>query len=180
MAALANDDVKGLRQYISAAGEPKGSRGLPEFSAGGDMVDASTRDHSVLDAAVQCGSLVCARFLLANGANVGTAEVRAAFRGGNREVLRLLWDAFPYAKPMELALEAARSWNATGLRWLLARKAGALPFHDLSRLFKAACLSGSCSCALSVIGSALPPLRNCAFRVRSGGPDVLSVAEWRV
>jgi hypothetical protein len=156
MAALAIDDLDGLRQHSSATGEPNSDQYLRVVSVGGDVFKASkgdTRDLSVLAVAAQEGAVRCARFLLTNGANVGAPEVEAAFRGGSVELMRLLWDAFPYAKPTELALEAVRSWNATGLRWLLQHKLGALSFDVLIRLFKGSCSCGSYSCASSVLDS---------------------------
>jgi hypothetical protein len=165
-------------------------------SGGGDVYGASTRetrDLSVLAVAAQFGAVGCVRFLLANGAVVRTDEVVAAFRGGNMELMRLLWDAFPYAPPMVLALEAVRSWNAIGLRWLLDHRKGALSFHDLVRLFRGACLSGSYSCACSVLGSSasaasqlrlLPPvgavgrvLRGGLACLQEGGREVPFIAD---
>jgi hypothetical protein len=156
IATLASDDVEALRSHVCATGEAVHNQSLRGVSTRGDVFGDSTRetrDFPVLVVAAQLGAVDCVRFLLANGALVRAAEVVAAFRGGNVEVMRLLWDAFPYAPPIVLALEAARSWNATGLRWLLAHKLDALSFHDLVRLFKGACLSGSHSCACLVLGS---------------------------
>jgi hypothetical protein len=110
------------------------------------------RDFSLLAVAAQFGAVRCAQFLLANGARVQAAEVEAAFRGGNAELMRLLWDACPRANPVEIAVEATKSWNMVGLRWLLDHKMGALSSCDVLRLFEKACLSGSYWCGSSVLG----------------------------
>jgi hypothetical protein len=102
--------------------------------------------------AAQLGAVDCVRCLLMSGVKVGASEVEAAFRGGNLEVMRLLWDAFPRANPLELALEAMKSWNVACVRWLLKHKIGELSASDLVRLFEGACSSGSYSCGSSVLG----------------------------
>jgi hypothetical protein len=95
-----------------------------------------TRGLSVLAVAAHLRAVGCVRFLLMNGAVVQPAEIGAAFRGGSVEWMRLLWDAFQYAKPLDVVLKAVQSWNATGLRWVLDHKKGAISFHDLVRLFR--------------------------------------------
>jgi hypothetical protein len=110
------------------------------------------RELSILAVAAQCGAVGCVRWFLMNGAKVGGAEVEAAFRSGNNELMRSLWDAFPRATPIELALEAVKSWNVAGLCWLLDHKMRTLSSHDLVRLFQGACSSGSYSCGSSVLG----------------------------
>jgi hypothetical protein len=67
-------------------------------------------------------------------------------------LIRVLWDAFPEVNVVELALEAARSWNISVLRWLLEHKIVSLSPGDVKRLFDGACASGSCSCASLVFG----------------------------
>jgi hypothetical protein len=117
---------------------------------------------SILAVAVQLEAVNCVRFLLAVGAKVGASEVEAAFRGGKIQLMGLMWNAYPCVKPLELAIEAVKSWNAAGLRWLLGKKMGDLSSGDLVRLFEAACLSGSYSCGSSVLsfsGSAASHLR---------------------
>jgi hypothetical protein len=106
----------------------------------------------MLAVAAQFGAVRCAVFLMTSGARLGTAEVAAAFRGRNVELMRLLWDAFPTANPLEVAFEAVNSWNVAGLRWLLGNKINALSPNDLVLLFKGACSAGSYSCGSSVIG----------------------------
>jgi hypothetical protein len=65
--------------------------------------------------------------------------------------MRLLWEAFPRANSLELALEVVKSWNVGGLRWLLDHKASDLSSRDWVRLFSGACASGSYLCAASVL-----------------------------
>jgi hypothetical protein len=64
-------------------------------------------------------------------------------------MMRLLWDAFPSAEPLKMALEAVKSWNVAGFRWLLDSKMGVLSPSELVRPFEAAC---SYSCGSSVLG----------------------------
>jgi hypothetical protein len=93
---------------------------------------------------------------------------------------------------MVLALEAVRSWNAVGLRWLLEQKKIALSSRDLVRLFKCACSSGSYSCAFSVLdtgGFAAAQLRlqrpvgrvgrgfGCGMAYLKGGREVSFLAD---
>jgi hypothetical protein len=144
---------------LFTAGDPNFNQSLRVVRAGGDVVVAPTvgsRALSILAVAAQFGSMSCVRCLLAGGARVGKSEVEAAFRCGNAELMRLLWDAFPRAEPLGLAFEVLKSWNAAGLRWLLNHKIGAPAFFDLFRLFKRACWSGSYSCASSVLGFNAP------------------------
>jgi hypothetical protein len=147
LAALAGDDVEGLRSSLFLPG-------LRVVSAGGDIFASSTGDGrqlSILALATQFGAVRCTKFLLTSGAKAGASEVAAASRGGDVELMRMLWEAFPDANPLEAALEAVKSWNLAGLRWLLDTKIDALSPNDLVRLFKGACSSGSYSCASSVM-----------------------------
>jgi hypothetical protein len=57
--------------------------------------------------------------------------------------MRLFWQACPSANPLVVGMEAAKSWNVTGLRWLLGHKIGDVSSRDLVRLFEGACSSGS-------------------------------------
>jgi hypothetical protein len=153
MAALASDDVEGLRSHIFAAGQPNLNQFFRVVSTGGEVFTASTsksRELSILAMAAELGALQCARFLVANGATVAACEVEAAFRGGNAELMQQFWDVFPIVNPLEMAIEAVKSWDVSGLRWLLDSKIGALSPSDLVRLFEGACSSGSYSCASSV------------------------------
>jgi hypothetical protein len=155
VATLANDDVDGLRSHLFAAGDPSFNQCLRVALAGGDILKASSdevRHMTMLAVAAQFGAVCCAIFLLTNGARVGPAEVTAAFRGGKAELMRRFWDAFPAVSPLEVALEAVKSWNVAGLRWLLDNKIDAMSQSGLVRLFKGACSSGSYSCASSVMG----------------------------
>jgi hypothetical protein len=152
--SLWSDDVEGLRSQLFATGDPNINEALLVVSAGGDVFETSTdpsRKLSILAVAAQFGAVHCAQLLLANGARVGASEVFAAFRGGSVELMRMLWNAYPTANPLEAALETVKSWNAAELRWLLKHKVGALSFHDSVRLFKEACSVGSYSCASSVL-----------------------------
>jgi hypothetical protein len=148
LAALAGDDVEGLRSSLLLPG-------VQVVSTGGDIFASSTGDGqqlSILALAAQFGAVHCTQFLVANGAKEGASEVAAAFRGGNVELMRLLWGAVPDANPLEVALEAAKSWNLAGIRWLLDNRIDVLSPNDLDRLFKGACSAGSYSCASSVLG----------------------------
>jgi hypothetical protein len=156
MAVLANDDSESLPSGLFAMGEKSFSQNLLVVSAGGDLFEASKaegRQLSMLAVAAQLGAVRCAQFLLANWAKVGAPEVEAAFRSGSVEMMRLLYSALPNANPLKLALAAVKSWNVTGLRWLLDHKIGTLPPSDLVRLLRGAISSGSYSCASSVFGS---------------------------
>jgi hypothetical protein len=150
---IASDDVEGLRQHLFATGEPDFNQRVRTVPADGDVFGTSIVDGRELSiiAAAEFGALRCAQFLRASGAEVGAVEVKAAFRGGTAELMRLIWGAFPHANPLELALAAVKSWNAAGLRWLLEHKIGGLSEVDLVRLFEAACSSGSYSCGSSVL-----------------------------
>jgi hypothetical protein len=158
MAALLSDDVEGLELHRLSSDEPGFKQVLRVVSAGGDIFESATGEHrelSIVAAAAQCGAVNCVRFLLRNGTKVGPTEIEAAFRGGRAELVRLLWDAFPRANPLKLALEAVKSWNATGLRWLLDHKVDTQSHRDLIRLLKEARAPGSYSCASSVLGSSV-------------------------
>jgi hypothetical protein len=158
LAALLSDDVPGLELHWLSPGEPGFKPVLRVVSAGGDIFESATGEHrelSILAVAAQCGAVNCVRFLLRNGTKVGPTEIEAAFRGGRAELMRLLWDAFPRANPLKLALETVKSWNATGLRWLLDHKVDTQSHRDLVRLLREACASGSYSCASSVVGSSV-------------------------
>jgi hypothetical protein len=153
--ALGSDDMEGPRSHLLAAPKPDFNQCLRMVCAGGDAFAAftgETRDLSMLAVAAQFGAVRCAQYLLMSGAKVGTTEVEAAFRGGNAEMMRLLWDALPSAEPFKIALEAVKSWNVAGFRWLLDRKMGVLSPSELVRLFEATCSSGSYSCGSSVLG----------------------------
>jgi hypothetical protein len=187
MAALASDDMEGLRQDVFATGDPNFNKTLRVVSAGGDVFEASMdeyRELSILAVAAQFGAVNCVRFLLMNGTRVGAVEVGAAFRGGHVELMRLLWEAFPLANPVELALEAAKSWNVAGLRWLLDHKVGDPSLSGLVRLFRGASWSGSYLCGSSVLASGasaasqLRPLRPIGIvgRVLCGGLAYLNEA----
>jgi hypothetical protein len=115
------------------------------------------RGLSLLVVATQFGAVRCTQFLLANGARVQAAELEATFRGGNTELMRLLWDAFPDANPFEVAVEAMKAWNVAGLRWLLDHKMDRLSSCELSRLFEKACLSGSYLCGASALRFSASP-----------------------
>jgi hypothetical protein len=154
LAALASDDVDGLRSHLFAMAEPNFNQCLRVALAEGDILKTSScdrRELALLAVAAQFGAVRCAISLLTSGARAGTAEVGAAFRGGNAELIRMLCDAFPTAKPLEVALEAVKSWNVAGLRWLLDNQIDALSPSDLVHLFKVACSSGSYSCGSSVL-----------------------------
>jgi hypothetical protein len=156
VSVLAADDVEGLRQHLFANGDPNFNQSLRVVSAGGDVYRASTaagRELSIVAVAAQCEAVNCVRFLLASGAKVGASEVAAAFRSGNAELMRLLWDAFPAANPLELAFESIKSWNAAGLRWLLDHQISAVSLSDLVRLLKGARSSGSYSCGSLVFSA---------------------------
>jgi hypothetical protein len=168
MAVLARDDVEGLQTHLFATGEPNFRQTLRVVSAGGDVFEASAtegRELSLLAVAAQLGAVDCAQFLLTHGAKAGTAELEAAFRGGNVDLMRLLWHAVPGASPLKLSLEAMKSWNTGGFRWLLEHKIGDLSSRDLVILFDGACSSGSCSCASSILGfSASAAAHLCGLR----------------
>jgi hypothetical protein len=152
---LTSDDVRGLRSRLFVTGESNFNQLLRIVSAGGDLFEASAFGSpklSMLAVAAQFGAVSCVRFLLSSGAKVGTAEVKAAFRGGNVELTRLLWSAFPTANPLELALEAVKSWIVAGLRGFLAHQVSELSYGDLVRLFRMASSCGSYSCTCSVLG----------------------------
>jgi hypothetical protein len=91
------------------------------------------------------------QLLVASGAKVEADEVRAAFRGGHAEMAQQLWEAFPTVNPLELALEAVKSWNSAALRLLLNHTLRTLLPRDLVRLFEGACSSGSYTCGSSVL-----------------------------
>jgi hypothetical protein len=142
MKALAMDHVEGFRSHYFAKRESIVRLNLRVAAAGGDLWEVSTgegRELSLLGVAAQFGAVRCARFPLANGMLVRAAEIEAAFRGGNAEVMRLVWDSFPSANPLTLALEAAKSWNLAGFRWLLYRKIDTQSPCDVFRLFEGAC-----------------------------------------
>jgi hypothetical protein len=152
---IATDDVEGLRSQLFAKEQPLLNESLRVVLSGGDAFAGSTcegRELSLLALAGQFGAVGCARVLLTNGAKVGASEVGSAFRGGNGELMRLLWDAFPEANPLEVGLEAVKSWNLVGLRWLLEYTISAMSPRELVRLFEGACSSGSYSCGSSVLG----------------------------
>jgi hypothetical protein len=155
LTALKLDDMEVLRHHLFAKGDPNFSQCLGVVPDGGGMLETSTgesRDLSILGTAAQFGAVRCVQLLLEGWANVGTGEVEAAFRSGNTEVMRLRWDAFPSPNPLGLALEAIKSWNVTGTRWLLEHRTSEWSSRNLLRLFEAACSSGSYSCASSVLG----------------------------
>jgi hypothetical protein len=159
VAALASDNVEELQTAAFGTCGCNFSKTLQVVRAGGEVFETSTgasRELSILAVAAQYGAVNCAQFLMASGAEVGAAEVKAAFRGGNGELMRQLWDAFPGADPLELALEAVKSWNLAGLRWLLDHKVVALSPRDLAGLFEGACWSGSYACGSSVLGFGAP------------------------
>jgi hypothetical protein len=194
MAALASDDVECLGSFLYSTGEPILIWGLRVAHAGSDVFSASTglsRSMSMLAVAAQLGGVRCARFVLTNGTKVRAAEVEAAFRGGNAEMVRLLWDSFPRANPLELAMEAVRSWNVAGLRWLLEHKLGALSSSDWVCLFEAACSAGSYACGSSVLArqvrmhvdmlcwvSVRQRFRICMVQFPSGWSGVCCVKGW--
>jgi hypothetical protein len=154
-AALMIDDVGELRSQLFATDEPNFNQDLRVVSAGGDVFELPSRGNrhlSILAVASQFGAVRCARFLLANAVRAEASEVGAAFRNGNAELVRLLWDSCPHANPLELALEAVKSWNAAGFRWLLEHTLPALSYGFLVRLLRGACLFGSYSCVSSVLG----------------------------
>jgi hypothetical protein len=154
--ALSDDDVEGLRRQLFAANDPDFNEAFRVVSVGGDVWEPSIGDGrklSILAVAAQFGAVHCAQFLLAKGARVGAAEVGAAFIGGNAGLMRVLWDAFPSASALELAFASVKSWNVSGLRWLLDSKISVLSPSDLVRLFERACSSGSYSC------------RSCVFNI---------------
>jgi hypothetical protein len=158
MADLANDDVEGLRMHLLASEQPNFNQFLRVDATGGDIFESATdygehRELSILAVAAQFGAVSCARFLLVSGATVGASEVEGAFLGGNVELMRRVWEAFPRANPLEVAVKAVKSWNLSGLRWLLDHKIGTLSHCDLVRLLRGAISSGSYLCASFVLGS---------------------------
>jgi hypothetical protein len=127
LAALASDDVEGLLHHLFATGEPNCNQTLRVVCVGGDMFGASraeSRELSILAVSAQFGAVRCGKFLLANWAKVGTPEMETAFRSGHVEMMKLVWNVFPNANPLQLTLAAVKSWNVTGLRWLLDHKIG--------------------------------------------------------
>jgi hypothetical protein len=144
-----------LRAHLLATGERNSNQYRRVALDGGDVLKGSTgghRDLTLLAVAAQFGAARCTQFLLTSGAKAGASEVGAAFRGESVEVMRLLWDAFPTADALEMSLEAVKSWNSEGLRWLLDHKMGSLSPRSLVRLFEGACSSGSYLCASAVMG----------------------------
>jgi hypothetical protein len=119
--ALSSDDADGLRTHLLASDEPNFNQVVRVDAAGGDIFESATdhgerRELSILAVAAQFGAVRCARFLLASGATVGASEVEGAFLGGNVELMRRFWEAFPRANPLEVAVKAVKSWNLSGLR----------------------------------------------------------------
>jgi hypothetical protein len=180
LTVLARDDVSSLRSHLSATGEPNFNRCLRVVSTGGEVREASGekgRELSLLGLAAQFGAERCARFLVKGGASVGEAEVEAAFRGAKEQLMQLLCKRFPKANWLSVALEAVKSWNVAGLRWLLDNKISTLLPLGLVRLFGGACSSGSYSCGSAILNfssSATSHLRHLApkgvvWRVLCGG-----------
>jgi hypothetical protein len=173
---LRADDVNAFSMLIHSSASPDFNKSHRVERVKQDFLttvkDWARHEASLLEIAARFGASKCARFLLANDADVRLEEAEAAIFGGSRELIRMMLDRLGSeaveANCVRLMWAALSGRIAEATRWLLERHAGSLTELNERRLFAVACHGDFLAGALALLEFASPALRRLPGTSRIG------------